>query len=160
MIFVGEQPGDAEDLAGQPFVGPAGRLLDRAMAEAGIPRQQAYVTNAVKHFKWEPRGKRRIHQKPSEAEIEACNPWLLAEAAVVRPEGVVCMGVTAARAAFGRAVRLRDQRGSFTATRLCRATFVTIHPSALLRLRGDDERHAEYARFVADLAQVAGHLAG
>lgn len=158
VVLIGEQPGDKEDLQGRPFVGPAGGMLDRALHDAGIDRSLAYVTNAVKHFKWELRGKRRIHKKPSEREIEACNPWLLAEMTALHPAAVVCMGATAAQAAFGHAVRIHALRGRFHATRLSAHTIVTIHPSAILRLharpewRADYER--EYAQFVADLKRV------
>jgi uracil-DNA glycosylase len=153
FVFVGEQPGDQEDRSGHPFVGPAGRLLERALTEAGIPRETVYITNAVKHFKWIPRGKRRLHQRPSEGEIDACNPWLRAEVRVVKPEVLVCLGVTAARAAFGRPVRLKDYRGKFTVTALAERTFVTLHPSAILRLR-DPDRTREYVMFVADLKRL------
>ncbi|MGH8503159.1 MAG: UdgX family uracil-DNA binding protein [Gammaproteobacteria bacterium] len=158
VVFIGEQPGDEEDRAGRPFVGPAGRLLDRAMVDAGIDRRAAYITNAVKHFKWEPRGKRRIHKKPQDREIKACKPWLAAEIELIRPQVVVCLGVTAATAAFGKAVRLKDHRGRFVATPLCDWTFVTTHPSALLRLQEADLREAEYQRLVEDLQQVQTQL--
>ncbi len=158
-VFIGEQPGDEEDLAGRPFVGPAGRLLDRAMAEAGIDRKAAYITNAVKHFKWEPRGKRRIHKKPQDREIKACKPWLVNEIELIRPQVVVCLGVTAATAAFGKAVRLKDYRGHFVQTPLSDATFVTTHPSALLRLPDEELRQLEYRRFVEDLRLVQSRLA-
>lgn len=154
IVMVGEQPGDREDLEGRPFIGPAGGLLDRAIVAAGLERPRVYVTNAVKHFKWEPRGKRRIHKKPQEREIAACRPWLAAEVQVVRPRALVCLGVTAARAAFGHAVRLRDHRGRFSETPLCSHTLVTIHPSALLRLRDAAEREAGFADFVSDLRRV------
>lgn len=153
FVFVGEQPGDQEDRRGRPFVGPAGRLLERALTEAGIPRETVYITNAVKHFKWIARGKRRLHQRPSEGEIDACNPWLEVEVRVIKPEVLVCLGVAAARAAFGRPVRLKDYRGNFTATALAERTFVTIHPSAILRFR-DAERARQYAMFVADLNKL------
>lgn len=153
FVFVGEQPGDQEDRSGHPFVGPAGRVLERALTEAGIPRETVYITNAVKHFKWIPRGKRRLHQRPSEGEIDACNPWLVAELRVVKPQVLVCLGVTAARAAFGRPARLKDYRGKFVATPLAERTFITIHPSAILRLMEPDRRR-EYALFVADLKKL------
>lgn len=159
LVLVGEQPGDEEDRGGRPFVGPAGRLLARALGEAGIEREAAYVTNAVKHFKWEPRGTRRLHKKPAEREIAACNPWLSEEIKLVQPRILVCLGLTAARAAFGYTVRLKDVRARFTATPLCPQTFVTTHPSALLRARGADARAAAYAAFVRDLAAVAARLA-
>lgn len=158
IVFIGEQPGDQEDRAGHPFVGPAGQLLNRALVEAGISRDEAYVTNAVKHFKWEPRGRRRFHRKPQEREIRACNPWLIAELDLLRPQVGVCLGVTAARAAFGKTVRLKDYRGSFTRTPLASATFVTAHPSSLLRLRGDEDREKEFQRLVADLGLVKSRL--
>jgi len=150
IVLVGEQPGDQEDRQGHPFVGPAGRLLGRALADAGIPRKAVYVTNAVKHFKWTPRGKRRLHQRPREGEIDACNPWLTAELRVVKPQVLVCLGATAARAAFGHPVRLRDYRGKFAIPPLASRTFVTIHPSAILRLQ-NPARADQYAQFVADL---------
>lgn len=153
LILVGEQPGDQEDRRGHPFVGPAGQLLDRALRDAGIPRESVYITNAVKHFKWTPRGKRRLHQRPREGEIDACLPWLRAEVRVIKPRALVCLGATAARAAFGRPVRLSDYRGRFSVTPLARETFVTIHPSAVLRLR-QPERDREYLQLVADLARL------
>lgn len=155
VMVVGEQPGDQEDRKGHPFVGPAGRLLDRALADAGLPRDDVYITNAVKHFKWIARGKRRLHQKPREGEIDACNPWLVAELRVVKPRVLVCLGTTAARAAFGYTVRLKDYRGTMMTTPLAPRTLVTIHPSAILRLVRESERTAEYARFVEDLKHVA-----
>lgn len=158
IAFVGEQPGDQEDLAGQPFVGPAGQLLDKALADAGIERTDVYVTNAVKHFKWEPRGKRRIHKKPQEREIRACQPWLNAELELIRPEVVVCLGVTAARAVFGKTVRLKDYSSRFTATPLAAATFVTKHPSALLRLREKEDRQRQYQRLVSELQLIKSRL--
>src|SRR5437762_10471605 len=124
VVFVGEQPGDQEDLQGRPFVGPAGKLFDKALDDAGIDRAQVYITNAVKHFKWIARGKRRLHQKPREGEIDACNPWLAAEVTAIKPQAIVCMGVTATRAAFGRSVRLKDFRGRITATQLSPSTLV------------------------------------
>lgn len=150
IVLVGEQPGDQEDRSGHPFVGPAGRVLERALTEAGIPRHAVYITNAVKHFKWVARGKRRLHQRPREGEIDACTPWLAAELRLIEPRFLVCLGVTAARAAFGHLVRLKDHRGKLTATPLSPNTFVTIHPSAVVRLR-EPERTREYALFVADL---------
>lgn len=155
VVLVGEQPGDQEDRAGHPFVGPAGGLLERALRDAGIPRETVYLTNAVKHFKWVPRGKRRLHQRPREGEIDACNPWLVAELSVIRPRLLVCLGVSAARAAFGRTVRLKDHRGKVTATPLSPRTLVTTHPSAILRL-DDPERTREYQLFVADLRRSVG----
>ena len=158
MLLVGEQPGDREDLEGRPFVGPAGRLLDDALEEAGIDRSLAYVTNVVKHFKWTPRGKRRIHQKPSWGEVAACRPWLDAELAVVRPDVLVCLGATAAQALLGRQFRVTKQRGEPVDSDLAPVVLATIHPSAILRMDGA-ERETEYAALVADLSVAAGHLA-
>jgi DNA polymerase len=158
LFFIGEQPGDSEDRMGHPFIGPAGRLLNEALAAAGLARQGVYVTNAVKHFKWQPRGKRRMHKAPDEVEIRACAPWLVEEIALVRPRVVVCLGVTAARAAFGRPVRLKDLRGSFRASTLFPVTFVTTHPAAILRLIDSDARLRERARLVADLESVGAWL--
>lgn len=155
LMFVGEQPGDEEDLAGRPFVGPAGRLFDRACAEAGIDRAAAYVTNAVKHFKFIPRGKRRIHQKPDAGEVEHCRPFLARELALVRPRLVVALGATAAAALTGRSVAVTRERGRVLAGRGGERVFITVHPSFLLRLPGEAERAAEYARFVADLRGAA-----
>jgi uracil-DNA glycosylase family protein len=159
VVLVGEQPGDQEDRAGRPFVGPAGRVLDDALDQAGIDRTAAYVTNAVKHFKWTARGKRRIHQKPNAAEIAACTgAWLQRELAVVRPQVVVCLGATAAQALLGRQFRVTKQRGTWVESDLAPHVTATIHPSAILRQRTDEERHAEMARFVADLTLVASVL--
>jgi uracil-DNA glycosylase len=155
LMLVGEQPGDKEDLEGEPFVGPAGRLLDRALEEAGIDRSAAYVTNAVKHFKWKPRGKRRLHQTPRAGEIEACKPWLAAEVEAVRPRALLAMGATAARSLFGTKVKVTADRGRPLESPLAPVAAVTIHPSAILRLREHDEREAEMAAFVADLEAVA-----
>jgi len=160
LMLVGEQPGDKEDLAGEPFVGPAGRLLDRALEEAGIDRGEAYVTNAVKHFKWRPRGKRRLHQTPRGGEIEACKPWLAAEVEAVKPQAVLAMGATAARSLFGTKVKVTKDRGRPLESSLAPVAAVTIHPSAILRLRDHDEREAEFAGFVADLEGVATALHG
>jgi uracil-DNA glycosylase len=154
VMLVGEQPGDQEDLAGKPFVGPAGRLLDQALEEAGIDRRQAYVTNVVKHFKWQPRGKRRIHQKPNWAEMAACRPWLDAELEVVEPDVVVCLGATAAQALIGRDFRVSRQRGELVDSPLARYVLATVHPSSILRQRDDASREAEYAAFVEDLRVV------
>jgi DNA polymerase len=159
IVFVGEQPGDQEDLAGKPFVGPAGRVLDEALREAGIPRAETYVTNAVKHFKWEPMGKRRKHKRPSAAEMAACRPWLQAEVDALHADIVVCLGATAAQSVFGRAVRLGDVRGRFAPTALSPNTFATVHPSAILRSPDREQQKAEYARFVDELRQVAKRLA-
>jgi uracil-DNA glycosylase family protein len=156
-MFVGEQPGDLEDLEGAPFVGPAGRLLDEGLAAAGIDRSSAYVTNAVKHFKWEPRGKRRIHAKPSWSELAACRPWLEAELAVVKPKVLVALGATAAQSLLGRQFRVTQHRGELVESDLAEAVTATIHPSAILR--GEpDQRERELAAFVADLKFVAGLL--
>jgi uracil-DNA glycosylase len=158
LMLVGEQPGDKEDLEGEPFVGPAGRLLDKALEEAGIDRGEAYVTNAVKHFKWKPRGKRRLHQTPRAGEIEACKPWLEAEVAAVEPAALLAMGATAGRALFGTKVRVTKDRGKPLESPLAPLAAITIHPSAILRLRDHDEREAEFAGFVADLEAVSSAL--
>jgi|SRR6188474_3838935 uracil-DNA glycosylase len=158
MMFVGEQPGDQEDRAGRPFVGPAGKTLDKALAEAGIARRDLYVTNAVKHFKWEPQGKRRKHKKPSATEIAACRPWLEAEIAVVKPRVIICLGATAAQAAFGKAVRLNELRGRPWSTSIAPIVFVTVHPSAVLRHPDPVEREREYRGFVEDLRSIRLHL--
>jgi uracil-DNA glycosylase len=160
VMFVGEQPGNDEDLAGRPFVGPAGKLLDRALEEAGIDRGQTYVTNVVKHFKWEPRGKRRIHAKPDIVEITACLPWLQAELDVVKPRALVCLGATAAQALLGRKFRVTQQRGQFVPSPLAPLVTATVHPSSILRAPDDATRRAERARFVEDLKKVAKALAG
>jgi uracil-DNA glycosylase len=159
IMFVGEQPGDREDVEGRPFVGPAGRLLDNALAEAGIDRKLAYVTNAVKHFKWTPRGKRRIHQKPSWSEIAACRPWLDAELAVVKPRVLVPMGATAAQALLGRQFRVTRDRGRPVESDLAPVVIATIHPSAILRAQ-DEDRDREYQALVEDLRRVASALRG
>ena len=158
LLFVGEQPGDQEDLAGKPFVGPAGRMLDKALAESGIARRDVYVTNAVKHFKWEPQGKRRKHKKPSALEIAACRPWLEAETQLVKPRVVVCLGVTAAQSVFGKTVRLNELRGRAWSTPVAATVFVTVHPSAVLRHPEPAEREREYRRFVEDLQRIRKHL--
>jgi uracil-DNA glycosylase family protein len=155
IMFVGEQPGDQEDIAGKPFVGPAGRLLDRALNEAGVDRKATYVTNAVKHFKWEPRGKRRIHKKPNELEISACHQWLERELAAVEPDLIVVLGATAARAVFGRATAIEKNRGRIIPAAQAKTGYdadilVTVHPSFLLRVP-DEDRAAAFQRFVADL---------
>ena len=156
VIFVGEQPGDKEDLEGKPFVGPAGALLDKALDEAGIDRTKVYVTNAVKHFKWEPRGKRRIHKKPNAAEVAACRPWLDAEIAVLKPKVVVCLGATAAQALLGRNFRVTQHRGEFVDSPIAPFVMATVHPSSILRAPDDETRHEEMRRFVADLKKLAG----
>ena len=157
VLLVGEQPGDREDLEGQPFVGPAGRLLDSALASAGIARDDVYVTNAVKHFRWEARGKRRIHKRPSMEQVNACRPWLEAEIDLVGPDVVVCLGATAAQALLGRDFRVSRQRGEFVPTPEGPVITATVHPSSILRAP-DDSREAEMAAFVADLAAVAARL--
>jgi uracil-DNA glycosylase family protein len=158
VLFVGEQPGDKEDLEGRPFVGPAGRLLDEALEEAGIDRGAAYVTNAVKHFKWQPRGKRRIHQKPNAAELAACRPWLDAELEVVKPEALVCLGATAAQALLGRSFRVTRDRGTLLDSPLAPITVATVHPSSILRAPDEEARRRERALFVEDLQMVARAL--
>jgi len=160
VMLVGEQPGNDEDLAGEPFVGPAGKLLDAALEQAGIDRVAAYVTNVVKHFKWEPRGKRRIHSKPNAAEIKACYPWLLAEIHAVKPKVLVCLGATAAQALLGKNFRVSVDRGKFVPSPLAPHVMATVHPSSILRAQGDDTRHREMDLFVRDLAKVAARLAG
>jgi DNA polymerase len=155
IMLIGEQPGNNEDLDGRPFVGPAGKLLDRALIEAGIDRTEVYVTNAVKHFKWEPRGKRRIHKKPNSAEIAACRPWLEAEIAVVRPQVIICMGATAAQSLLGSDFRVTQHRGEFLESPLAPAVTVTIHPSAILRAPDEETRRIEFAKFVADLKNTS-----
>jgi DNA polymerase len=160
VIFVGEQPGDKEDLEGKPFVGPAGALLDKALVEAGIDRAKVYVTNAVKHFKWEPRGKRRIHKKPNAAEIAACRPWLEAEIAVLKPKVVVCLGATAAQALLGRDFRVTQHRGEFLESPIAPHVMATVHPSSILRAPNDETRHEEMRRFVADLKKLSRVISG
>jgi uracil-DNA glycosylase len=155
VMFVGEQPGDQEDRAGRPFVGPAGRLLDGALGEAGIDRRLAYVTNVVKHFKWTARGKRRIHAKPNWGEIAACRPWLEAELAVVRPDVLVCLGSTAAQALIGRSFRVTRERGVFVESPLAPYVTATVHPSSILRAPDEESRREEHAAFVDDLRSVA-----
>jgi DNA polymerase len=157
-MFVGEQPGNDEDLAGRPFVGPAGKLFDRALGEAGIDRGRTYVTNVVKHFKWEPRGKRRIHAKPNALEITACWPWLEAEIAVVKPRVLVCLGATAAQALIGRSFRVSTQRGEFVPSSLAPFVTATVHPSSILRAPDDETRRVETDRFIEDLRRVAREL--
>lgn len=157
VILVGEQPGDKEDLAGRPFVGPAGALLDEALIEAGIDRKQTYVTNAVKHFKWEPRGKRRIHKKPNSIEVAACRPWLDAEIDLVNPEVVVCLGATAAQALLGRSFRVTQQRGQLLPFRGVSQALATVHPSSILRAPDEEARRREMQLFIKDL-QVVGKI--
>ena len=151
VMFLGEQPGDQEDLAGKPFIGPAGKLLDRALTEAGINRHEVYVTNTVKHFKWEPRGKRRIHKKPSSRDIAACRPWFEAELEIVRPAVLVCLGSTAAQAIFGSSFRITRERGKVLKSDLANRVLTTVHPSSILRQLDGEARQREYALFVADL---------
>jgi DNA polymerase len=158
MVFVGEQPGDQEDLSGRPFVGPAGKLLDRALADAGIDRESVYITNAVKHFKWTARGKRRLHQKPDARETAACKPWLQRELAVIRPAVLVCLGATAAQSVLGRGARVLRDRGKVQISAFAQQTVLTVHPSALLRATDDKSRAEGYALFVRDL-KVAAKLA-
>src|SRR6266852_1296246 len=157
VMFVGEQPGDREDLAGRPFVGPAGMLLDRALVQAGIDRNQVYVTNAVKHFKWVPdeRGKRRIHKKPSASEINACRPWLDAELAVVKPEVLVCLGATAAQSLLGKDFSVSRRRGELVESGLAPYVMATVHPSSILRAIDHESRRLQMESFVADLRKVA-----
>jgi uracil-DNA glycosylase len=160
LMMVGEQPGDREDREGAPFVGPAGRMLDRGLADAGIDRADLYVTNVVKHFKFVQRGKRRIHQTPVMEEINACRPWLDAELAQVRPEVLVCLGATAAKALLGRSFRVTQSRGQFVDSDLAPLTTATVHPSSILRARSDEEREEAYREFVADLLVIAERLQG
>lgn len=155
VLFVGEQPGNEEDLTGKPFVGPAGKLFDNALEEAGIDRKQTYVTNVVKHFKWEPRGKRRIHKKPNAIEIAACRPWLEAEIALIKPEVIVALGATAAQALLGPQFRVTKQRGQFIESTLAPYVMATVHPSSILRAPDDETRRLEYRRFVDDLKKLA-----
>jgi uracil-DNA glycosylase len=154
VMLVGEQPGDQEDIQGRPFVGPAGKILDKALAEAGIDREDVYVTNAVKHFKWEPRGKRRIHKKPNSIEIAACKPWLEAEIEVVHPQVIVCLGATAAQALLGREFKVSTQRGVWVPSPLAPFVMATVHPSSLLRAPDEETRRLETRRFIADLKLV------
>jgi DNA polymerase len=154
-VFVGEQPGDSEDKIGRPFVGPAGKLLDRALEEAGIDRKLVYVTNVVKHFKWTARGKRRLHEKPNAREIAACRPWLEAELAVVHPEVLVCLGATAAQALLGRSFKVTQMRGEILQHEAARSVMATVHPSSILRAPDDEARHREMELFVRDLRRIA-----
>src|SRR6266481_3494261 len=154
IMLVGEQPGDYEDQEGKPFVGPAGKIMDQALEEAGIDRKEVYVTNAVKHFKWESRGKRRIHQKPNSREIAACRPWLEAELRLVKPKLLVCLGATAAQAVFGPLFRVTRERGKVLSSRFAPKVLATVHPSSLLRQSDEESRQREYKRFVLDLRAV------
>lgn len=158
LIMVGEQPGDREDIEGKPFVGPAGLLLDRCLEEAGIDRDDVYVTNAVKHFKWEPRGKRRIHKKPSAREIAACRPWFDAEVEAVEPELIVCLGATAAQALLGRTFRVTQNRGKALTVPGLPPVLATVHPSSILRAPDDESRRQARVEFVADLREAASFL--
>jgi uracil-DNA glycosylase family protein len=154
VMFVGEQPGNQEDLQGRPFVGPAGNLLDKALEEAGIDRTKVYVTNVVKHFKWEPRGKKRIHKKPNAAEITACRPWLEAEIKVVKPDAIICLGATAAQAVIGPKFKVSTQRATFVKSDLAPFVTATVHPSSILRAPTDEQRHDEMRRFTEDLKKI------
>jgi DNA polymerase len=154
VMLVGEQPGDEEDKQGLPFVGPAGRLLDRALEAAGVDREHLYVTNAVKHFKWEPRGKRRLHKTPAQREIDACHQWIEREIALVKPHVIVALGSTAAKALIGRGFKVSVQRGQFVESPLAPHVFATFHPSALLRLREETEKEAAFDQLVGDLKLI------
>ena len=158
VMFVGEQPGDKEDLSGKPFVGPAGAILDKALVAAGIDRSKVYVTNTVKHFNWELRGKRRIHKKPSAMHIAACRPWLDAEIAAVKPRVIVCLGATAAQALLGRTFKVTQRRGELIPSALASYITATVHPSSILRAPDETTRHEEMARFIDDLKNVASAL--
>ena len=155
VMFIGEQPGNEEDLTGKPFVEPAGRLFDNALEAAGIDRKQTYVTNVVKHFKWEPRGKRRIHKKPNSLEITACRPWLEAEIALIKPDVIVALGATAAQALLGPQFRVTKQRGEFIPSTLAPYVMATVHPSSILRAPDDETRQLELRRFIDDLKKLA-----
>jgi DNA polymerase len=159
LMLVGEQPGDREDLAGTPFVGPAGEMLDRALADAGIERRATYVTNVVKHFKWEPKGKRRIHAKPNAVEITACLPWLQAELDIVKPTVLVCLGATAAQALLGRTFKVTQHRGEWVSSPWAAGVMATVHPSSILRAPDDAARREAMERFVDDLAKIPAFLA-
>lgn len=158
LMFVGEQPGDEEDLAGLPFVGPAGRLFNKALEDAGIDRNLAYVTNTVKHFKWKPQGKRRLHEKPNAREVEACLPWLAAEMDVVKPRILVLLGATAAQALLGKQFRVTKERGMWLDSPMAEKVLATVHPSSILRAPDPNEREIQYAEFVEDLHTVAAEL--
>jgi len=158
VMLIGETPGDREDLEGMPFVGPAGQLLDRALAEAGINRRQCYVTNAVKHFKWEPRGKRRLHKTPAQREIDACRRWLLGEIAALQPALLICLGATAAKAIFGPSFRVTRSRGRLLRSPLGALAMATVHPSAVLRSPSSEERERNYRAFVTDLRAARSKL--
>ncbi len=158
VMFVGEQPGDHEDIEGHPFVGPAGQLFDRALAEAGIDRQKSYLTNAVKHFKWKPAGKRRLHEKPKASEIAACRPWLEAEIGVVKPPILVFLGATAAQSLLGKEFRVTQQRGQWLESDLAERVIATVHPSSILRAPDPVAREEQYRTFVSDLAKIAREI--
>lgn len=158
VMMVGEQPGDKEDLAGRPFVGPAGGVLDKALAAAGIERGDVYLTNIVKHFKWEPRGKRRLHKKPNSIQISACRPWLDAEIRVVKPQVVVLLGATAAQGVLGRDFRVTQHRGEWIKSEIAPYVLATVHPSSILRAQDDNSRHEEMRKFIDDLKVVAQQL--
>lgn len=158
IIMIGEQPGDKEDLQGRPFVGPAGAVLDKALAAAGIERTDIYMTNMVKHFKWEPRGKRRLHKKPNALEISACRPWLEAEINAIKPQVAVLLGATAAQGILGNKFRVTTERGQWVHSNIAPLVLATVHPSSILRAPDDDSRHKEMRRFVADLKKVAAEL--
>ncbi len=158
IMFIGEQPGDKEDLSGRPFVGPAGALLDKSLEEAGIDRSKVYVTNVVKHFKWEPRGKRRIHKKPNAVEITACRPWLQSEISVIRPRAIICLGSTAAQAVISPKFKVSIQRGLFVPSDLAEYVTATVHPSSILRAPSDEARRMERERFVDDLKKIRAAL--
>jgi uracil-DNA glycosylase family protein len=158
VMFVGEQPGDQEDVAGRPFVGPAGGILDRALAEVEIDRGKCYVTNAVKHFKWKPAGKRRIHERPSAREIEACRPWLEAEILATKPSVLVCLGASAVRSIFGRGLPISKNRGRLISSPFCQKTLITVHPSSVLRAPDPQLQKKAFTDFVADLVKAAEYL--
>jgi uracil-DNA glycosylase len=158
VMMVGEQPGDKEDLQGRPFVGPAGAVLDKALLAAGINRNDVYVTNIVKHFKWEPRGKRRLHKKPNIVEISACRPWLEAEIRVIKPHVVVLLGATAAQGIMGRQFRVTQHRGEWLSSNIATSVLATVHPSSILRAQDDESRHEQMREFIADLKKVAAQL--
>ncbi|HYO77359.1 MAG TPA: UdgX family uracil-DNA binding protein [Thermoanaerobaculia bacterium] len=158
IMFIGEQPGDKEDLSGRPFVGPAGALLDKSLEEAGIDRGKVYITNVVKHFKWEPRGKRRIHKKPNAAEITACRPWLQSEINVIKPRAIICLGSTSAQAVISPKFKVSMQRGLFVPSDLAEYVTATVHPSSILRAPSDDARRLERERFVEDLKKIRAAL--
>ena len=160
LMFIGEMPGDKEDEAGKPFVGPAGRLLDESLAAAGINRDETYVTNVVKHFKWSPKGKRRLHEKPNRTEIQSCLPWLKSELEVINPDVLVCLGATAAQALLGSGFRVTKQRGDFVESDWAPHVTATVHPASVLRQRSDEDRRKAREAFIEDLRKIAGVLNG